>query len=134
MLLRAWKSSKLRFALVGAAGFLVDTAIVLLLLGAGWRPAVARCAAFGVAVLVTWLLNRSFSFQASKLGHVGKEGGAYFLVQLGGFAANLLVFTSLLNLTRPWSYPLLALMLAAAVGMTVNYTGARVFIYKERAG
>ena len=52
-----------RFGVVGALGFVVDSVGVLLLTGSGIAgPLGARIASFVAAASVTWKLNRAFTF------------------------------------------------------------------------
>lgn len=54
----------LKFGLVGAVGFGIDYGMLRLLV-TGWHWALARIPAFGLAVCMTWILNRTLTFGSS---------------------------------------------------------------------
>ena len=67
----------LRFVVVGATGFLVDAGVLWLFLTfTPVGPLAARIVAIAVAMTTTWLLNRHFTFGASKRSMVS-EGFRY---------------------------------------------------------
>jgi len=54
------------FLVVGAIGFAVDAGLtVALTIVAGWSPYIARLPAAAIAIVVTWALNRMFTFASS---------------------------------------------------------------------
>jgi len=68
-----WRRELGRFCIVGTVGFVVDSALTLLLVGAGGlSPLVARVLAFLVAATVTWWLNRRFTFAGGARGGLGR--------------------------------------------------------------
>ena len=67
--MRSPKTEFVLFSLAGVAGFLVDASVVWTFTGAGVDPITAQAVAFTVAVTVTWLLNRRFTFAR----HAGKR-------------------------------------------------------------
>jgi len=60
--MRTPKVELVYFSIAGVAGFLVDAGIVWLFTMAGADPFTAQMVAFTLAVTVTWLLNRRFTF------------------------------------------------------------------------
>jgi len=126
----------LRFAVAGATGFAVDAGIVLLLNGVfGWQPIVARLPAFGVALVVTWLINRAWTFKGARAGRsVLAEFASYGAVQVTGGAANICVYALAVAMIGDEPLRLLiALVIGAATGMAINYLGARRFVFGRRA-
>jgi putative flippase GtrA len=136
----------MRFCCVGLLGFVVDFAVlkaVLYVIGeAGadnsslFAKVAGRLASFSVAVVATWLANRSWTFA----GHAGArssllaEFGGYLTVQSVGFAANLAAYTAVLAATASFSGHLLPAMIAGtAAGMVINYLGAKHFVFRRRA-
>src|SRR5262245_8410448 len=81
----------LRFAVAGAAGFGVDAGLVLMLNTLfGWQPILARAPAFAVALVVTWLINRWWTFKRPRDGrNIWAEFASYGAVQVTGGAANI---------------------------------------------
>lgn len=122
------------FLLVGGAGFIVDAALLTLLVNAlGVNPYIARLLSFPPAVLTTWLLNRRLVFvsHASTAKKRTLEYGRYFTVQTVGALINLAVYMGSLTLwpaLKPW--PVLALAAGSAVALVFNYMGAKCWVFK----
>lgn len=115
------------FLVVGSLGFAVDFAVLAALLEYGMRPTVARIPSVGIALLVTWLLNRRFSFRAA-----GAPRLAEFLayVSVAGVSAllNYAIFSGLVLLEL---HPLLALALATAVTLVLNFLGFSRLVFRN---
>lgn len=112
----------LRFAFVGGLGFLTDAAVLALLLAATpLGPLLARVVSIGAAMTVTWLCNRSLTFQPSDRGAL-HEGARYGGIAIAVSVFNYLVYGGLL-LAIPWMPPLAALVVASAIAMAVSYLG-----------
>lgn len=110
-------TSTLRFIATGAAGFLVDAAVLSLLLATGtFAPAIARLGSFGCALMATWALNRSWSFGGRPRPRIGLEFGGYVAVQVAGFLINYAVFLALVMGAQ------LASVAALAVGSVSSAT------------
>jgi len=137
----------MRFCCVGLLGFLVDFATlkavlaIAALAGADTAPLAAkvggRLVSFSVAVVATWLVNRSWTF-AGRGGGAGSsllaEFGGYLTVQSVGFAANLGVYTAVLAGIPALGPRLLPAMVAGtAAGLLINYLGAKHFVFRRGA-
>ncbi|MGZ8408264.1 MAG: GtrA family protein [Caulobacteraceae bacterium] len=122
-----------RFAMVGVAGFATDAVILHLLVRAGGLNAwTARLISFPIAVLVTWALNRAFTFKTSGQDGRAREAALYFTVQGLGGAANLAVYSiSLLLVPVLKVYLLIPLALGSAVGLCVTYLGSKHYAFKR---
>ncbi len=115
-------SRVLRFGLVGCLGFLTDAGVLALLLAVSdLGPFLARLLSLGCAMTVTWLCNRTLTFQASDRGML-REGARYGSVAIAISIFNYLVYSGLL-LAMPWMPPLAALVAAAAAAMALSYLG-----------
>jgi len=116
-----------RFLIVGVGGLTVDIAVLWLMERAGLGHAVARAISLGVATVVTWALNRQFTF-----GDSGRDAraelGRYALVALVAQSVNYLVF---LGVCAAW--PMVNHSLAAFGGAVVatvfSYSGQRFFTF-----
>lgn len=116
-----------RFLVVGVGGLTVDIAVLWLLERMGLGHALARAASLGVATVVTWALNRQFTF-----GDSGRDAraelGRYALVALVAQSVNYLVF---LGVCAAW--PAINHSLAAFAGAVVatvfSYSGQRFFTF-----
>jgi putative flippase GtrA len=127
----------LRFAVVGVAGFVVDAGVLTLLVSLPWwNVYVARCVSFGLAVLVTWLINRRWTFASrsmSRASAAGTEYARYLVVQVIGALANLGVFVAVLAVQPALiRYPVVPLAIGAVAGLLVNYFGARSWVFVHR--
>jgi putative flippase GtrA len=112
----------LRFAIVGGIGFVADAAMLALLLaGTPLGPFVARLASIAFGLAVTWLCNRTLTFQPSSRGML-REGARYGGVGVTTSVVNYLVYSVLL-LALPWMPPLVALVLASLAAMALSYLG-----------
>lgn len=126
----------MRFAAVGTLGFLVDFALTWSLTRlAGFHPAISRPMAMTAAMCVTYLLNRSFTFQ-SAAGTRGREVARYFAVNITGALVNYSVFTITLALAPlvnlvPTSTTVLGMAIVAGSGtaMCLNYLGSHFFVF-----
>lgn len=121
------------FALVGALGFLVDVAVLYLLISSLGAFA-ARLVSFVCAVLATWLLNRKFTFKErpADLSPLA-EFFAYFGLMLGGGALNYGVYAALILIfTQVKQHPVLGVALGSVAGMAFNFMSSHWLLYKDR--
>lgn len=120
-----------RFVIVGALGFCVDGGLLTILMKYGYDVIPARCCSFFVAVSVTWLLNRIWTFDTGKLVSIRREYIYYFGTQVMGAAINLSIFFALIGiypLLR--DTPLIPLAFGAAVSLGFNYLVSKVFVFR----
>lgn len=116
-----------RFAGVGAVGFLVDAAVLSWLVQArGWGLFEARAVSFGLAVSVTWYLNRRLTFAHRASAGRAAEYGRYFGVQGIGALINLGVYAIAVTLAPALgALPVIPLAMGSAVAMVFNFLAAR---------
>jgi putative flippase GtrA len=117
------------FATVGALGFVVDAALLSLLVHAwSWPHYSARAISFAVAVTVTWYCNRHWVFTRTKNSTF--EYGAYFGAQAVGAVINLgayaLVIAMAPSLAR---LPVVPLSVGAALALLFNYWAASRWVF-----
>ena len=134
---RLSRSRFLRFAAVGAAGFFVNEAALLLaneFLGvgdhAGWFIA------FVPAVTFTWWGNRKLTFaDKASDGHVDMlaEWARFVATNSLGAAANFIVYALLIGYA-PWplNVPYLALAVGILVGLVFNFTLSKRLVFRGR--
>lgn len=127
-------SSFPRFVVIGGLGFLVDWGVLELLTRIGsWNPFSARAVSFAIAVATTWALSRAWGFHATRSPRMLPEAIRYVAVQLVGGSTNLITYSCILALYPALSDLLLAPIAAgSAVGIIVNYTGAKMFVFRGR--
>lgn len=123
-----------RFLVVGTIGFAVDGGLVWFLVSQGIDPLLTRGFSFPSAVIVTWWLNRVWTFAAATKASAKRQITAYFMIQLIGALANLAVYAAILAFIPP--DPLNALMafaIGSVAGLFVNFTGSRRFVFADTA-
>lgn len=116
-----------RFLAVGVAGLSLDSLAFLLLHRLGLDDALARAVSLAAATLLTWRLNRAFTFAASRR-RSAEEAGRYALVVLLAQGVSYAVFL-LARALAPWAPPLIALWFGAAVAALFSFTGQRLFTF-----
>ena len=119
----------LRFGTVGAAGFIVDTAVVYGLRGTIGIYA-AGAAAYVVAASFTWVFNRLWTFSSAPRVAAHRQWAVFLATQSVGFVVNRGVFAALVT----WSdvcaaYPVLAIAFGMAAGMFLNFAAARRYVF-----
>lgn len=123
----------LRFAIVGGFGFFIDATVLIVLAHCfGLAPVPARAVSFSLAVAMTWLLNRSFTFNAELTNRIGQEFSRYFIYSVFGLGINALIYVSLVILLPiAASYPIIALIPASAATAIFNYYMTSLFVFRE---
>jgi putative flippase GtrA len=124
----------LRFALVGASGFVVDTTVLILLFEvAAVELLLARSIAFVVAASSNWILNRLFTFaDACRAGRKSSQWGRFLVSAILSAIPNLGIFY-LLMLFLPEVLPaiLFAMCCGILAGYACNYQLARLWVFKS---
>ena len=119
-----------RFGIVGTAGFVIDAAMLWLLLETTpLGPFIARAIAIAVALGATWYLNRSFTFGASRRS-IAVEGFRYGSVGIVSALVNYLIYSGLL-LSLPILQPLAALVIASIAAMAFSFFGYSRFVFRR---
>jgi putative flippase GtrA len=116
----------LRFILVGGLGFVVDLGFTTFLIWSGVSPFYARPPAIAIATLVTWLANRTFTFDV-KEGKSAGEAMRYALTALAAAAVNYAIYSLLV-----WKHcpPSLAIAIASVLQACASYVGYRKFAFR----
>lgn len=120
------------FGIVGIVGFVVDTAVLYLLIEF-LGPFYARIISFLSAVFFTWLLNRHFTFQNRNSGlSIRREFLAYLLLMLGGGSVNYAVYAFLI-VAYPYAFhhPILGVAAGSLAGMIVNLVSSRFLLFRH---
>jgi putative flippase GtrA len=120
----------IRFVIVGATGFLVDAGTLWLLLTfSPLGPLSARVIAIALAMTATWLLNRSFTFGASKRSMV-VEGFRYGVIAVITSLVNYGIYAGLL-IMAPLLSPYAALVFASIAAMLFSFFGYSRFVFRR---
>jgi putative flippase GtrA len=121
----------LAFALVGGFGFLVDAGVLMLVHDA-LGPYLGRAVSFTLAVISTWLCNRSLTFADRVSGApLWRELAAYFVAMSAGGAVNLATYALLVAFVAPvTAMPALGVAAGSLAGLMVNFGLAHTFVFK----
>ena len=118
----------LRFAAVGASGYVVNLVIFTAAVhGAGLAYPIAASLAFVVALANNFLWNRGWTFKAAE-GHAGFQAARFVVVSLCAFAFNLAVLFALVELGGAQEVPAQAIAIAAATPL--NFIGNKLWSFK----
>lgn len=119
----------LGFGIVGSIGFLVEASVLQVLYVLGVPPFWGRFVSFPVAVVITWQLNRNFTFKARP---PGQAGAAWYVAgQLLGALINLGVFVGAMKIwpaLQDW--PVVPLALGSGVAMVFNFCWSRAVVFR----
>src|SRR5437870_843493 len=117
----------LRFLAVGALGLTANLALFTLLLSKGLHPLLAGLLALAGATVLTWRLNRAFTFDRSARAQ-HEEALRYMPVTAVSQSASYGVFAVLVS-TLCVALPQAAVVIGAAAGALVSYNGHRLFAF-----
>jgi putative flippase GtrA len=130
------KTQVLRFAAAGAVGYIVDTLVLYVAMAFGIGFLRGRVLSFVCAVMVTFVLNRRFTFNGQLQGASGRgqplwlEFGQYLIAMALGGLLNLLTYWFVLSKTPhfPAIYAI-AVGAGSLVGMTINFASAKWWVF-----
>ena len=117
----------LRFALVGASGYVLNLAVFALLVQLGdVHHVLAAVCSFCVAVTSNFHWNRHWTFRASD-GHAGFQAARFFTISIGALLVNLAVLELLVQAGLD---ELPAQAIAVATAMPVNFIGNKLWTFQ----
>jgi putative flippase GtrA len=121
------------FLVAGATGFVVDAGLLWLLVISGVDPRPARLASFAAAVLVTWLINRSRTFEDRAGPPSLREFGRYLTASIAAAALNLGIYMSLVSFVPAFTaMPVLAVAVSTLAGMGLNFWSYATVVFSAR--
>ncbi len=131
--MRSPKIELVLFSLAGVVGFLVDAGIVWVFTRAGVDPLTAQAVAFTVAVTVTWLLNRKFTFAHHASPNWLREWLHYVAANSIGAVINNGVYALLVLTVALFSKePVLAVASGSLAGLIFNFSASRTLVFRAR--
>lgn len=124
----------LRFAMVGGLGFTIDSSILALGVHVyGIDPFSGRAISFSCAIVITWLLNRWFTFRLGIFNLNGQEFVRYLVSGLLGLGINIGIYLKLISeVPLTLRYPVLALVLSSASAAMFNYWSNLHFVFNNK--
>ena len=120
----------LRFLGVGGLGLITDLAVFTLIIAQTPHPLLARLFSLAIATVVTWRLNRALTFDHSGR-HSADEAMRYAAVAASAQAVSYAVFAALI-VTVLNAMPQLAVIIGAACGALVSYSGQKLFAFRPQ--
>ena len=117
------------FVLAGLSALATDLAVLNALLAVGLGPLAARLPAIGVAMLVSWLINRLITFAVTAPPSI-REFARFAAVSWFAQAVNFAVYAGLLALV-PGLSASLAVIVACFVSAVVAYAGFRFGVFRR---
>ncbi len=121
----------LRFGVVGAGGFLVDTATVYAL--KGWLGLYgAGAVAFLTAATVNWAINRAWTFAGQGAGTaLHRQWAAFLAFNALGFVVNRGVYAVLVTVSALCAdQPVFAVAAGSVAGMFLNFHFSRTRVFR----
>ncbi len=120
----------LTFGIAGTSGFITDAGLLhLMITYTGIGPYIARVLSIAAAMLVTWQINRTFTFGKSGRS-VTDEGVRYGFIGLLGALLNYIIYATLI-FTMPVLQPVVAVIAASLGAMLFSYFGYSRFVFRE---
>ena len=127
----------LKFLVVGAFGFLVDTgSLSVFVFWFSMNRVIAKGLAFSLAVVSNFIWNRLWTYPDSRSKSVITQVAQFSLVSVVGLGINLVVFNWADRFASRWgSFYALYVAQAAAVGVALfwNYAANRIITYGDVA-
>lgn len=123
----------LRFAAVGAAGFLVDAGALWLAMRAGAGPLAGRALSYLAAATFTWALNRRVTFRdaGAEAGGALAQWARFLAVNAVGGAVNYAVFAALVLAGGAFAaHPTLAVAAGSASGLVFNFAFSKRLVFR----
>lgn len=120
------------FSVVGFIGFLVDAGIVLALTHDGANVIVSQLIAFSIAVTVTWVGNRSWTFGSQfRRSGVLQEWSLYVSANTVGWLVNNGVYVALVTAVPEITHePVWAVAVGSVAGLLFNFTASRRVVFR----
>jgi putative flippase GtrA len=127
---RALVASFLRFGVVGASGFLVDTAVVYATKGALGLNG-AGIPAYIAAATWTWAFNRWWTFRGQGSGPMWRQWLRFLGANMMGFVLNRGAYFLLIAFSQTCrDYPVIAVGAGAVAGMFANFVASRRLVFR----
>lgn len=126
----------IRFAMVGTAGYVVDTAVLALATRSlGLDPYGGRALSIAAAMFVTWLGNRYFTFAARRargsFGAIAQEALTFAGANIVGAAINYSSFAALVRFAAPpFNNQYVAQIIGTLIGLVFNFTLSRILVFR----
>ena len=121
----------IKFSVVGISALIFETFLIFCLYKVGIDPKYSRIISIPLAILLTWYLNRTFTFKNKNTQKI-KQYGKYFFVIIFGVSINYSVYLYILGLIgeRQFSY-VIAICFGSISSMLFNFLFAKFIVFKD---
>eukprot|EP01107_Rhizomastix_libera_P015100 TRINITY_DN5307_c0_g1_i1.p1 TRINITY_DN5307_c0_g1~~TRINITY_DN5307_c0_g1_i1.p1 ORF type:complete len:361 (+),score=80.62 TRINITY_DN5307_c0_g1_i1:261-1343(+) len=125
----------LKFLVVGAVGALLDVTVFTAMLKIISPAKTMACQAVSFMFAITWnfIVNRIWTFKASKKGAIGAQLFKFVVLGLVGLALRSVLygqFVSRLGLPSVFPYPQITLIAVIVIVSAFNFVGAKLWAFK----
>ena len=128
----------LRFGLVGALGFLVDSSVLLVGIAVGLGPWWGRVLSYLAAASTTFALNRAWTFRdraGARRSPPVRQWALFLLVNLAGFLGNYGAYAALMTASQfVAAHPVLGVAAGSVVGLAANFVLSRKIVFAGEPG
>jgi len=118
------------FSIVGGVGFIADSAMLYAIknhLGLYF----SRLISFSFAVLITWYLNRTITFNKHKDDNIFSNFAKYYMAMLVGGTVNILsYYLTIRVIPIAYAHPIIAIAIGSIAGLLFNYLLSKRYIFK----
>ena len=121
----------LKFGIVGTTALIFESCLIFIFFKVGLDPKYSRIITIPLAILLTWHLNRTFTFKNNNKKKI-KQYSKYFIVIMFGISINYSVYLYFLELfqTVKLGY-IIALCLGSISSMFFNFSFSKFIIFKN---
>lgn len=120
------------FVIVGSIGFIVDAGLTQGLSYLLLHPIAARIPAIGIAVFVTFLLNRKYTFQAENTSFI-RGLCDYVAANIISQGFNFGLYSLLVMQFAVFAfYPFAAVMIGSLAAMGVSFALSKYWVFRAR--
>lgn len=123
----------IKFGVIGAGVFVFDATCFWLLLKFIYQPEIARPISVALAIILSWWLNRTFTFHANPERKSLAELLKFVASQLPGACINALASLAIYHylkfaLHNPW----ISTAFGSFAGLMANFLMANFFVFEKR--
>jgi putative flippase GtrA len=119
------------FSLIGAAGFVVDSAVLLAMLHiVGANLYWSRVASFLCAATFTWALNRAYTFPNARASAAARQWARFLTANALGGLVNYGIYAWLVSASpRFAAVPVAAVAVGSLSGLCFNFVASRSLVF-----
>ena len=126
------KKELFRFGVVGGAGFVIDAGLVMIFYKSlEFNPLLSRVISMSVAIAVTVVLHRHWTFNYSRAHSFYYQQLSYLATQGIGQALNFAIYAVLIGQGMLWQrWPFLAVAAGSTAAMMVTFSLSKWWVFR----